>query len=335
MKNLEQALDNYIENKIVEHVAVRVGNGEKIIYDTFRGGVDEHTVFDMASITKIIATTSIALIALDKDLLKLDDPVAKFYKTEKPLTVKHLLTHTMGIGHKSLNKEGNTYENIADKILEITPDIAIGTDVRYSCPGYILLGKILEKIFGDRLDKCFDKLVAEPLNMSESSFLPKNKERIVNANLWESNRGRVNDYNSQFLGGVAGNAGLFSTLTDVTKYVRFLLDNGAPLISKNTFEAAVQNYTANMSSSRGLGFVYVDERYRQSGGLFNVGTIGHCGHTGQSFFVDCRTGLYVIILSDAEISVVKKFGREKYDEVMDMRMALHTAIRHDMETMKP
>lgn len=76
--------------------------------------------------------------------------------------------------------------------------------------------------------------------------------------------------------------------------------------------------------------MYVDGQYKQSGGLFIVGAIGHCGHTGQSFFVDCNTGLYVIILSDAEISVVKKYREGKYSEVMEMRRALHEAIKKDM-----
>lgn len=330
MKNLDNTLDHYVETKLVEHIAVRVGKGESIIYDTFRGGVDEHTVFDMASITKIMATTSLALIALDKGLLSLDDQVSMFYSTEKALTVKHLLTHTSGIGNKSLNKAGYTYENIAERILEYPLDYQTGSETRYSCSGFILLGKILEKVYGDRLDRCFDKYVAEPLELSESCFLPKDKERIVNANLWESNRGKVNDYNAQHLGGVAGNAGLFSSLTDVTKYVRFLLDSGNPLISKNMFDASVRNYTEGKSSSRGLGFLYVDERYSQAGGLLRAGMVGHCGHTGQSFFVDLRTGFYVIILSDAEISVTKKYGREKYDEVMNMRRVLHEAIAADM-----
>lgn len=333
MKNLDLTLDSYVENKNVEHIAVRVGKGDRILYDTFRGGVDEHTVFDMASITKSMSTTSLALIALDKGLLSLDDTVNKFYETEKSFTIKNLLTHTSGVGNKSLNKEGYTYENIAEKILGYPLDYPTGTKVVYSCSGFILLGKILEKVFGDRLDRCFDKFVATPLRLSESTFLPKDKERIINANLWESNRGKVNDYNAQYLGGVAGNAGLFSTLTDVTKYINFLLNSGRPLISKELFDLAVQNHTPNMGNSRGLGFVYVDEQYKQSGGLLSAGTIGHCGHTGQSFFVDCRTGFYVIILSDAEISVVKKFGGEKYSEVMDMRRVIHSAIKSDLNEM--
>ncbi len=327
MKRLNETIDKLIRDGVVEHIAVRIGKGDAIICDTFRGNVCDTTLFDMASVTKIMATTSLALIALDKGLLHIDDPVDKFFSTSKPLTVKSLLIHTMGIGHKALDKEGNTYENIAEKILDIPSDIPIDTDVRYSCPGFILLGKIIEKIFGKPLNECFDELVAKPLELNNTSFLPKNREDAVNANLDDEYRGIVNDYNCRFLGGVSGNAGLFSSLSDVTKYVTFLLNKGNPLIDEKTFNIATQNYTENMSESRGLGFLYVDDRYAQTGGLFAEGAIGHCGHTGQSIFVDYRSGFYVIILSDATVSTVKKYGTEHYNEVMEMRAILHKAIK--------
>ena len=327
---LEKTIDEYVESGILEHIAVRVGQGNHVIYDTYRGGVDETTLLDMASVTKIMVTTSLALIALDKGLLQLNDTVDKFYTTDKSLSVKNLLTHTMGIGYKPLNKEGNTYENIAEKILDIPSDIPIGADVRYSCPGFILLGKILEKTFGMQLDQCFHELVAKPLGFENTLFLPLNRENTVNSNLDKTKRGIVNDYNCQFLGGIAGNAGLFSNLSDVTKYVLFLQNRGKPLIKEETFLLAAQNHTAEMSESRGLGYLYVDGRYQQTGGLFEDGAIGHCGHTGQSVFVDYRSGLYVIILSDATISTVKKYGKEHYDEVMDMRARLHSAIKCDL-----
>lgn len=330
---LEKTIEEYVESGILEHIAVRVGQGNHVIYDTYRGGVDETTLFDMASVTKIMVTTSLALIALDKGLLKLDDTVDKFYSTDKTLSVKNLLTHTVGIGHKALNREGNTYENIAEKILDIPLDIPIGADVRYSCPGFILLGKILEKIFGMQLDQCFNELVAKPLGLENTSFLPLNRENTVNSNLDKTKRGIVNDYNCQFLGGIAGNAGLFSNLSDVTKYVHFLQNRGKPLIKEKTFLLAAQNHTLGMSESRGLGYLYVDGRYKQTGGLFEDGAIGHCGHTGQSVFVDYRSGLYVIILSDATISTVKKYGKEHYDEVMKMRARIHMAIKRCLENL--
>ena len=153
----------------------------------------------------------------------------------------------------------------------------------------------------------------------------------VNSNLNVEKCGIVNDYNCQFLGGIAGNAGLFSNLSDVTKYVEFIQNRGKPLIKEETFLLAAQNHTAEMSESRGLGYLYVDGRYQQTGGLFEDGAIGHCGHTGQSVFVDYRSGLYVIILSDATISTVKKYGKEHYNEVMDMRGRIHAAIKQDMK----
>jgi CubicO group peptidase (beta-lactamase class C family) len=331
MIHLNEKIDDYLNCGIVSHIAVRVGCGEDILCDTFRGGVNEKTLFDMASVTKMMATSTLAFIALDRGLLSLDDRVDRFYPTDKIMTVKHLLTHTMGIGHKNLTENANSRPRIAEKILEIPSDIPIGTDVRYSCPGFILLGKILERVFEKSLDACFSEMVAQPLGLENTSFLPKDRGNAVNANLDEEKRGTVNDYNCRFLGGVAGNAGLFSSLSDITKYVRFLQNGGRPLLKEEIFALAVQNHTEKMSASRGLGFLYVDAGYKQTGALFADGAIGHCGHTGQSVFVDYRSGLYVIILSDATVSTVKKYGKERYDEVMDMRTQLHAAIKCDLQ----
>ena len=330
MKNLNKVLDELIKNGTVGHIAVRVGCGDNIIADAFRGGVTEETLFDMASVTKIIATTTLALIALDKGLLSLDDRVDAFYKTDKSITVKNMLTHTIGIGYKLLTVESITCDNVAEKILDIPSDIPIGSDVLYSCPGYILLGKILEKVYGKPLNESFDELVAKPLGLSDTSFLPADGQFVVNSNPEDHLRGIVNDYNCRHLGGVAGNAGLFSNLKDVTKYVKLLQCKGAPLFSENIFDNAVRNHTEGMSAARGLGFLYVDRRYSQACGLFPDGAIGHCGHTGQSVFVDYRTGLYVIILSDATVSTAKKYGQENYNEVMDMRAKIHNAIKNDL-----
>ena len=330
MYNLNRMIDEAVESGTVTHIAVRVGMGDRILYDAFRGDVHEKTLFDMASVTKIMVTTTLALIALDRGLLSLEDPVNRFYPTSKPLTVRHLLTHTMGIGYKNLRQDGNTYANIAEKILEIPSDIEIGSDVRYSCPGYILLGKLLEKIFGMPLNEAFEQLVAKPLGLFDSSFLPQRRQDAVNANTDEAMRGIVNDNNCRFLGGVAGNAGLFSNLADVTKYVGFLQSRGAPLLRAETFSGAIQNQTAGMSQSRGLGFLYVDQRYTQTGKLFASGSIGHGGHTGQSIFADLQSGLYVIILSDATVSTVRKYGEEHYDEVTRLRECLHSAIKSDL-----
>lgn len=337
MNNLETYLDYIIADKSVENIAVRIGRGSEIVYEAYRsvsGRIDKNTLFDMASVTKIVVTTPLCLIAIDKGLLSPSDKVSKFFSCpgdKKELTVYHLLTHTMGIGHKSLCSGENTYENIGQYILDIPSDIEIGSDVLYSCPGFILLGKILEKVFGDRLDRLFEKYVAEPLKMTSSSFLPNRSKDIVNSNRSLPDKGVVNDYNCRHLGGVAGNAGLFSNVSDMTKYVQMILNFGAPLFDFKIFDMATKNYTKKMAESRGLGFLYVDERYKQTGGLFRDGSIGHCGHTGQSVFADPDSGLYVIILSDATISSEKKHGTEVYDEVIKIRENIHNAIKADLK----
>ena len=338
MRHLENCVEKLFAAKTVENIIVRVGRGEEILCEIKRSSQDrtlsERTLFDMASVTKIVATTSLALIAMDRGMLAPNDPVGKFLNVpedKRGMTVRHLMTHTMGIGHKNLTGCASGYADIADYILGIPSDIPIGTDVRYSCPGFILLGKIVEQLFGCRLNEAFDRHVARPLGLKTTTFLPDRSLDAVNSNRDERMTGLVNDYNCRYLGGVCGNAGLFSNLADMTAYVKMLLAHGAPLILRETFDCAAQNYTAQMSESRGLGFLYVDERYAQAGGLFRTGSIGHCGHTGQSVFVDTESGLYVIILSDATVSTVRKYGKEKYSEVMQMRHDIHAAIETDLK----
>ena len=337
MERLEACADTLLGSGSAKNLIVRVGKWDRVLYDLFRSAeertLSENTLFDMASVTKIVVTTTLALIAIDRGLLSDSDPVSKFFpvpEDKRELTVRHLLTHTMGYGHKSLLPHTDGYGSVERYVLSIPIDVPIGSDVRYSCPGFILLGRILEAVYGMRLDEAFVTLVADPLGLDSSRFLPEKGLDFVNSCRSPERLGTVNDYNCYHLGGVAGNAGLFSSLSDLSRYVGWMLAKGAPIVSEETFGRATRNYTAGMSASRGLGFLYVDDRYKQTGGLFPEGSIGHCGHTGQSVFVDPKSGLYVIILSDATVSTVKKYGKEHYEEVMEMRRALHAAIREDL-----
>ncbi len=336
MKNLNKYLDElFAENKL-NNIAIRIGKNDEIIYEKYKSNdidIDEKTLFDMASVTKIVVTATLTHIALDRGLLSLEQNVSDFFECSdgyKDLKIKHLLTHTMGIGHKPLNIEGNTYENIEKYILNLPNDAPVGSVGLYSSPAFILLGKILERVFGASLDKIFDTYVAKPLRMSYTCFSPKERNNIVNSNLETEKLGLVNDYNSQFLSEIAGHAGLFSNIQDITKFVQMLLNSGSPLMSAETFNDAVKQQSGNPHESWCLGFVYVDEKYAQTGNLFKTGSIGHCGHTGQSVFVDLESGLYVIILSDATVSTIKKYCQEHYLEVMQMRTDIHNAIKLDL-----
>ena len=226
MRYLENCVEKLFAAKTVENIIVRVGRGEDILYEIKHSAQDriltERTLFDMASITKIVATTTLTLIAMDRGMLTPDDPVGKFLtvpEDKRGMTVRHLMTHTMGIGHKNLTGCAGGYEAVADYILDIPSDIPIGTDVRYSCPGFILLGRIVEQLFGCRLNEAFDIHIARPLGLASTAFLPDRSLDIVNANRDGSMTGVVNDSNCRYLGGVCGNAGLFSNLADMAVYV--------------------------------------------------------------------------------------------------------------------
>lgn len=334
LNNTAKVIKSYIDDGMLGNVAIRVGrNGDVLaeLYKSKDGQVDCNTLFDMASVTKILSVTVLSLIAMDKGLIRMEDRVSQFFDYSGNLTLKNLLTHTMGIGHKNLCKNGVTYDNIGEYILSIPPDIPVGSDVLYSCPAFILMGKILEKVFGKRLDVLFREMVAEPLGMKNSGFLPDTRGKaVVNSNIKNDEAGKVNDYNCRFLGGVAGNAGIFSCIDDLTRFADMLIAGGAPLISQKTYALATENHTLGMSESRGLGFLYVDGRYGQTGRLFGDGAIGHCGHTGQSLFADRKSGLYAIILSDATISTVKKYGNEDYGQVIAMRQEIHNVVKQDL-----
>ncbi len=329
--SISNVLDALISEGAAQNIAVCVGQNDRVFEEFYRsknGEIDASTKFDMASVTKILATTSLRLIAIEQGKLHLSDTFSMFFdcpEDKKDITVRNLLTHTIGIGHKPLDRAPNTYENIATEILRIPLDIPVGSDVLYSCPAFILLGKILEKLYENRLDALFYEMVALPLGMKDTSFLPKGGT-FVNSNMEDWDIGTVNDCNCRFLGGIAGNAGVFSTMHDMKLYAKALSNGLSPLISRDTFNLAIQNHTPHMSESRGLGFVIVDERHFQTGTLFDCGAIGHCGHTGQSVFVDERTGLYAIILSDMTLSTQKAYGSERYENVKANRQRIHNAL---------
>lgn len=327
-------VDKLLQDKEVSNIAISIGRNNSVLGEIYSNGVNDKTLFDMASVTKILSVTAISLILIDKGLLDYNEKISAFFEVPphyEELRVYHLLTHTMGIGHKDLTKNGNTYDDIAEHILSIY-DKAPGSDVDYSCPAIILLGKILEKICGKRLDALFSEMVAKPLKMERSGFLPDRSEaNLIDSNLLAENRGIVHDYNCRYLGGVAGNAGVFSCVQDLTQFVGAMLRDGDPLFSKETMDIASKNHTEGMSAARGLGFVYVDERYKRTGQLFPVGSIGHGGYTGTSVFWNRETGLYAIILSDATVSIARKYGKERPSQMRLVIENIHNAIKKDLD----
>ena len=317
MSLIERLADRLIREGQLQHLALRVGCGSELLAECYRNA-DEKTLFDMASVTKILSVTQLMLMALEEGKITLETVVKNRW------TVRQLMTHTIGIGHRNLCQPTVNDENIAAYIASLEEEIPAGSNVLYSCPAFILLGKVLEELYGERLDVLFRQRVALPLGMRESCFLPTRRQNVVNANKTEEELGLVNDYNCRYLGGVAGNAGVFSCVEELTLFCRMLLREGEPLYKKELFRSAAENHTKGMDAARGLGYLYVDERYPQTGRLFPVGSIGHCGHTGQMLFVHPQSGLYAIVLTDATRHA------KQYSDVMKLRELICNTVAEEL-----
>jgi CubicO group peptidase (beta-lactamase class C family) len=328
---------NAVKDGAFPCAAFAAGLKDEVIYEGCAGMAGDEPVtgdslFDLASVTKIVVPATLSMLLLEKGLISLHEPIQEFLddvpEDKAGITIKHLLTHTSGIkAHMLLQETAQSPPEAVESILKTELSAPVGTATEYSCLGFILLGKILEKVTGEELDILAKKYILDPLGMQNSGYNPKKGHIIPTEYDKETGRhltGAVHDENARFLGGVSANAGLFSSLTDMKKYCAMLSRNGmagnTPFVSKAVLELYKQNYTPGMSESRGLGFSLNDGRAHALGDLFPVGSYGHTGFTGTCFFVDIKTGLYVILLTNRVF-----YGREN-NKIMHFRRRFHNAI---------
>ena len=335
-----------VMEKIIPCAAYAVGRGNEICVKESVGyrslfpsveAVTPDTRFDMASLTKLLATTMVALRFVEEGWLLLSDPLSRFFTHEELLgtpdgrseaTVFHLMTHTSGITpHIALWREIPSYtvassdfdSAVARTILRSAPFCNMGEQVHYSCMGYILLQQILERISGQRLDALAKEYVFDPLGMASTGYLPfgdNENKPLCDAAATEFSalhsyyiRGHVHDENAHFLGGVSGNAGVFSTLDDSIRFAQMLSLRGVlpasvgqgRFLSQRVFDLAVKDYTLGKNESRGLGFQLRPPlpALSAAGDLFAYSSYGHTGFTGTSLYVDAETGVWAVLLTNA------------------------------------
>lgn len=302
-EKLQSLLKSGLQNEIFPCYAAAVGRGDEVWFKSFGGRsrifpeekpMTEATLFDMASLSKLMGTTMAALKLIEQKKLRLDNKISDFFDNchgKERITVFELMTHTSGIkAHFPLLLRDISPKEATAEILREPLGYETGTNAVYTCMGYILLGKILEHIENEPLDRIVKRLVFEPLGMKNSYYNPPASynfaatERIAGTN--EIVSGRVHDENAFFLGGVSGNAGIFSNLDDCITFAAMLSNRGKGFLSKEIFEAAVTNHTPKFTEHRGLGFQLVNSLY------------GHNGFTGTSIYVDGNNDVYAILLTN-------------------------------------
>jgi uncharacterized protein YbbC (DUF1343 family)/CubicO group peptidase (beta-lactamase class C family) len=281
------------------------------------------TIFDLASLTKVVATATSIVMLIEHGRLGLDDPVAAHipefgrYGKER-ITIRHLMTHTSGLRPDlDMAREFDGTDEAIRTACEEVPIEAPGQRVIYSDINFFLLGEIVRRVSGEPLDRFAAANIFQPLGMHDTTFLPSEalRPRIAPTESctrlgWPCRpgtgtmlRGVVHDPTARRMGGVAGHAGLFSTADDLSRFCRMLLGggilDGARVLSPLGVALMTRQATSHeLDQTRGLGWD-IDSRYSSNrGDLFPIGSWGHTGWTGTSLWMDPVTGLYVVFLSN-------------------------------------
>jgi CubicO group peptidase (beta-lactamase class C family) len=269
------------------------------------------TVFDLASLTKPIATASSIMVLVEQGRVRLADRVAlhipEFGQNGKQrITVEQLLLHTSGL--IADNPETDYAEGpvkALERIYGLAPVTPPGTKFTYSDVGYIVLGELVRRLAGKGLDEFAAQHLYQPLGLRDTTFRPGPAlaERAAPTEMRQGRwlRGEVHDPRARLLGGVAGDAGLFSTAGDIAVYAQMLLDRGQFRGKMILSPAAVRLMTTPRpvpGGQRALGWD-VDTAYSENRGeLFPVGSFGHTGFTGTSLWIDPESRTAVVFLSN-------------------------------------
>ena len=200
---------------------------------------------------------------------------------------------------------------------------------------HILLGFVAEKVYKMPLDEAFYKYIKEPLSLTRSRFNIATDEEnaAVCYTRKDVNDLRADDGNAYVMGGVAGNAASFWSIADIEKFLDALMEKSEKLFSAKMHDLAEKNHTPDFEEGRGLGYLVVNEKYSQMGELFPVGSFGHCGHTGTSFFINREKKLYAVVLTNASRfqNMKNNFSFRYYSNVKKIRREIHNAIASDLK----
>ena len=316
---IDYLVESSIAKGIIAGGVVLVGNGREILFEKGYGrtallfdaqSVRIDTLFDLASLTKVVATTPSILKLAEEGNLSLVDPVTKwlpeFAGTGKDdLLILHLLTHTSGLDDIPLNSAFPRQSAISRAAAERLKG-EIGSRFRYADINFILLGEIVSRASGMELDRFASSAFYAPLGMTDTGFrpdaekLPRTAATLTSDNVWLV--GRPQDYPARQLGDVAGHAGLFSTARDLATFCRMLLNDGEWGGKRVLSERAVRQMTAPYFSRggkvvRGLGWDISSPYSSPRGNGFSEASFGHTGYSGASIWVDPEADLFVVFLT--------------------------------------
>lgn len=292
----------------------------------------EDTIFDVASLTKVLATTPAIMLLMERGQVKLAERVPAYIPAftgggKESITIRQLLTHVSGLRPDIETKSDWKGQSAAiQKACEERLQFAPGASLRYSDINFFLLGEIIQRVSKTPLEEFVRREIYGPLKMTDTGFLPSADKlprvaptEVVEGKPW---RGRAHDPTARKMGGVAGHAGLFTTAADLARYARMLLNggelDGVRLFKPETVKLMTSVQTPpRVTARRGLGWD-IDSNYSlPRGKIFPLGSYGHTGWTGTSLWIDPFSKTFVIFLSNRN-------HPNEHGNVQDLRVKLGT-----------
>lgn len=308
----------------------------RFTFETGSPAVATETMFDLASVTKVVPTTVIAMILYERGLLDLEAPIVgilpEFVAADlrrNEVTFRMLLAHGSGLpAYEKLFVRASTRESLLKEAFKIPLKSSPGTHAEYSDIGFILLGVALERLAEERLDTFAQREIFGRLGMADTTFNPsiELRQRIAPTADDKNFRkriiqGEVQDENASVLGGVAGHAGLFSTADDIAAFAQCMLNGGAPILRAETVALFTRRENSPAGTSRALGWD-TPSAPSQSGKYFSPGSFGHLGYTGTSLWIDPARQLTVTLLTnrtwpDCSNQAIKQVRPQFHDAVVE------------------
>ncbi len=315
---VDAAIQSAIQQGEIPGAVLVIGHNGVVVYrkaygqrslEPRRAPMTMNTVFDMASLTKVLATTGCVMRLLEQGQIRLNDPVAKFIPEfgkygKEEITIRELLTHYSGLREdldlKTPWSGKETAYRMADEEVPVSPP---GSMFRYSDINFIVLGELVERISKMPLEKYADAHFFQALGLKNTRFLPPKEwlPRIAPTEYDERNvmlQGVVHDPTARRMGGVAGHAGLFSTADDTAKIAQALLNGKYPLAPLTIEKMTTPEQAPTATIQRGLGWDLDSPFSTNRGDLLPLGSYGHTGFTGTSVWIDPTTNTYIVLLTN-------------------------------------
>jgi CubicO group peptidase (beta-lactamase class C family) len=364
----DSILNSQVDQNKIPGAVIEIKKGQKVIFRKAYGNAGKNEkmttrhLFDIASLTKVVGTTTSIMLLVDRGLISIDDPVFRYIKAfessdKRTITIRHLLTHTAGLNewyplYYISSDKSQTYKLIGQLPLKYP----VGERRSYSDLGFVLLGEIIETVSGMTLDQFMKKNIFLPLRMKKKTYNPHSNGRFkkiastsegnpyekrmvydstlgfrvpeINPDSWNGWRtytlhGEVNDGNAWYAcGGISGAAGLFSKVDDIQKLVDMLMNKGKTSSGQFISEKTIEAFLTIDKFNNGLGWMMDPANSFMRNGP--EGTFGHTGFTGTSISVIPQNELSVILLINRQNTGL--LDNQEYYNVNPIRLQIFSAV---------